>query len=99
MISDREREIFKNYPIAITLLEDVSGLKKRKVLKFIAKFNFFIKQIDSSILDKNVKIFLFKLLKEGFQSRLLHTSFTSEERNRLNGYYVAKWREYKRRII
>jgi len=97
MITKDDIRTFKNYPVVLILLEDIFDKHKRKsILKIIEKYNRCLKLVHNNVIDKETKQYLFELVKEDYKTRLNDSKFTVREGERLNGYFMAKWREYIR---
>jgi hypothetical protein len=76
-------------------LDIITVKKKRKyVLRYISEYNKILKTINVEIGDSKDRDYLFELVKRDFRSRFKDTDLTEMEELRLNGYILAKWREY-----
>ena len=93
-------EKYNKYPGFLRLLtEEVDSHEHHLIMRFIDKFNFRMKNIHVLKCDTKLKIFLFDLTKEHFKRLLkLNGNYTTDNRGRIRGYIMAKWREYVRLI-
>jgi hypothetical protein len=97
MITQDDIRTFKNYPIILILLQDIDDpYKKRRVLKTVSKYDRTLKIIHNEVTNIDFKCYLFELVKVDYKNKLELSKFSTREKERLNGYFMAKWREYIR---
>jgi len=89
---------YKRYPAVRRLLRYWADNKKwykiKKARRFFSKYNFYLSKFNQ-MSDICCRRFSFKLLKCEFQKRLEDLKGLSDcEKNTLNNYIVARWRDY-----
>jgi len=91
---------YENYPRLQILLvrseRQKNHYKVRVVGKFCSEYNTKLKQVDESDLPEDTKNWLLGLIKECFISRLFNDiqKLDADEKNDLNSYVKARWRDY-----
>lgn len=103
MINEMERVQYREYPILLILLETVENKWKSKLIKSIVnRYNKRTVDFYSSCFQdrQNVEmnLYLLNLIYRDFKSGLEDTKLSSLEKQRMNGYLKAKWREYRKWI-
>lgn len=98
-----EKVQYRKYPILSILLKDTNDPHKSRLIRSILQrfnrrmvnfYNFCFH--DKSNTEMN--LYLLNLIYKDFKNGLLDTKLSSLERQRMNGYLKAKWREYKKLI-
>jgi len=91
---------YENYPRLRVLLvrseRQKNHYKVRVIGKFCSEYNTKLKQVDESDLPEDTKNWLLGLIKECFISRLFNDiqKLDADEKNDLNSYVKARWRDY-----
>jgi len=91
---------YENYPRLRVLLvrseRQKNHYKVRVIGKFCSEYNTKLKQVDESDLPEDTKSWLLGLIKECFINRLFNDiqKLDADEKNDLNSYIKARWRDY-----
>jgi len=90
---------YENYPRLRVLLvrseRQKNYYKVRVIGKLCGEYNLKLKQVDESDLPEDTKSWLLGLIKECFVNRLFDIKkLDADEKNDLNSYIKARWRDY-----